>query len=321
VIQTIAEGASILLDDDFFNDDELADLCFWSNLTLDVVRSAKEYQEGGPVTNPVHTYPASYDVTRHLPDISVREMFIRLANTFCLFLFERNGALSIVPCAPLLNAAPRDWTLYAVPQYRGRYDTRKGYTLDYDRQNDETNILGQLQRVNGGDEADTYRPGFYTLHDVTVADPISITRAFRVPLINESATVPFFGISRAPSLRLIFDRGPQPDSLGNTYSFASHTTRNFRQESVGDYALDWQGPDGLYSQWWAAFIEALRRNERITIPMRLPISELLELRQWRQVKVSIYTEAGSVVGIIERVQFSVSVNEGVSISQVTLLKT
>jgi hypothetical protein len=221
--------------------------------------------------------------------------------------------------APKLRAQPQDWTAYADPTFRGKNDAREGFSLDYDRQGDETAFPNQLQRVDGGRDAIEFIPGFYTLFDIRQVDSIAETRAWLTPYIIEQGNSAFFGLSQEPSLRLFFDRGLQEDNAGNEYPHASHANLNTLRQPVGEYSLDWQGDAGLFQKWWAPFIRITQRNQRITLPMRLPLAELLALRDWSHSVRSIYTEHGHFVGAIESVRFTVTA-QGLNVAEVTFLK-
>jgi hypothetical protein len=319
VLPGIAAAVGLTAFEGNFFEEETESLCLWSNRPLDAIFSLYEYQEGEAETLPVHTYPASYNLQDHLPDISALELIVRLCNTFCLFVYPSRSFLRLEPVAPKLRAQPRDWTQYADPTFRAQYDSREGFSLDYDRQGDETALPNQLERVDGGPDAAEFRPGFYTLFDTRQVDSIAETRAWITPYIIQQGNSPYFGLSQEPSLRLIFDRGMQEDNDENEYPHASHANLNTLRQPVGEYSLDWQGDAGLFQKWWAPFIRITQRNQRITLPMRLPLAELLALREWSHSVRSIYTEHGHFVGAIESVRFTVTA-QGLNVAEVTFLK-
>lgn len=267
----------------------------------------------------VNVLQPSFNLAECLPNTTALDLVSRVATTLLSYIWADGTTLHITPVADKLRQPPRDWTQYIDPRHTGRTEPISGYSLDFDRQGDDTDVPGQLQRIDGGVEAAEYIATAYTLHEIDEADPIANTRRWRVPFHNLQGYSAPFAVKADTSVRLFFDRGLQPDSEDDTYPLASHRALRYDGDSVGSYSLDWPTATGLLARWWAAYISASTRNHTYTFTMRLPLQELLLLRRWRYAVVSFYTERGQFTGIIQSIRVQVG-TQGISPAEVTFLK-
>jgi len=302
----------------FVDDAEIADLILWNNTAIDRVISAEEYIVDFPATNESHIYEPEFDLKDLMPDISAMDLLKGLISMFCLYIRYEQGKIIINPCRDALTAKPEEWTAYAEPSYNQDIPESVAYTLDYNRQGDDTNLVGQLQRVNGGTDAQDFISQPFTLHYRLETDPLDTDRAWNIPIISEKGTSSYYKIANKASFRLLFYRGMQPDSGGNDYPFASHSNLNLQGESVGNYSLDWQGPNGLYEKWWKEYIHLRTHGRPLKMRFRLSVDQLIDLSRWRKGSKVIYTEFGQVTGIIQSIQFRAT-PRGVSIADVELI--
>jgi len=261
---------------------EAAELVLWSSRPLDETHHQNEYKVGAPVGAVRRAYPGEWNVADHLPDISAMDFLTAICNTFALYMQVEDGELRLYPIRDLLRGAPQDWTSKAEPAAAIAYDAQDGYALDYDRQNDETTVPGQLQRkTDGGGEL--------------------------------AITTPFFSLYVRS--RLVFYRGLQPDLQGNDYPYATNGRTNVRGDQVGDWSLSWSGTGGLYETWWQEFVRLMVHGRTVTRLVRLSVADQLELRRWRHVRKYIYSEQGTAVGVIKRVKVKVS-TAGIGVAEV-----
>jgi hypothetical protein len=160
--------------------------------------------------------------------------------------------------------------------YRDVASEGDGFTLAFTADTDDellkSNAWPELT-IGGGKEK--IQPAADTLRMVREADPFDFTRQWLVPVTEQpgySARLDFEQTDvRAGQLRFLFYRGLQPDSQNRAYPLASSGTVNYAGTPVGQYALEWGGPAGLYAQWhkpWLDFRAAARTEER-TIPLTL----------------------------------------------------
>lgn len=264
----------------------------------------------------INVFQPSFNLAHHLPDTTALDLLQRFCATLLSYITVTDGQLQLVAIAPKFRDRPRDWTIYADPNFTGDHKPFTGYTLDYDRQGSDTDIPPQLQRIDGGPEAAEFITGMYTLHDITESDA---ARLWLLPFHTETGYSTDLGVSADSTVRLLLYRGLQPDSEGHSYPLAQHTATDFEGTATGSYALSWPGPQGLLAQWWLPFIRASVRNRTFTLSLRLPISELLLLRTWQHVYISIYTAQGQLQGIIQSIQFTAT-TAGISQVQVTFLQ-
>ncbi len=304
----------------FWAYDEIASIVVWNNRTLDLVAAAEDYIVDRAPTNQVHTYNPTISLAKHLPDISAFDFLNAIANTFCLVARYRLGRLEYTACRDLLNTQPEDWTEYAEPQYRQEIRDISAYTLDYERQGDETEFPGQLERIDGGDDAVEFKPTFFTLFELAETDSIDDSRSWRIPYIAEQGFVPHYDLEDAASLRLLFYRGWQPDSEGNNYPLATHGPLNHLGADVGAYSLAWPGSAGLYQQWWKDYIAAQVNGKEVTRVLRLPAHKLLELKNNPFRRIAIYSPHGAIVGYLKSLRFRAS-TQGVTLTEATIVVT
>lgn len=308
----------------FLDDAEIQELILWNNNPIDLFASYLDTIAEREDLNIQHSYQGEWNLADMLPDVTALEIINRLINTFCLFLRYEGKVMKLTPRKTLLTAAPEDWTDKADPAYKLDLEDIEGYSLDYDRQSDDTDIAGQLQRVDGGDEAIEFTAGFYTLHEKSEAItwqtvPEEDLRTWRLPLINEAGRSEYFDLSNAPSIRLLFWRGMQPDAEGDLYPLATHGRYNYAGTEVGAYSLDWQGDGGLYDAWWKEYIKLIITGRTVTVPMRLNIQDILNLRQWTQIIKHIRFAEGQFVGVVKSVKFNATVR-GITVAQVEFLQ-
>lgn len=308
----------------FLDDEEIQKLIFWNNNPIDLFASYVDYIAERENVNLQHSYQGEWNLADMLPDVTALDLINRLINTFCLFIRYSRKVMNLVPRKTLLSMAPEDWTDKAEPGFSLDLEDIAGYTLDYDRQNDDTDISGQLQRVDGGDEALEFTAGIYTLHEKSESftwqtDPEEDLRTWRIPFINESGRSEYYDLSTVPSIRLLFWRGMQPDAEGDNYALATHGRYNYAGTEVGAYSLDWQGDGGLYDAWWKEYIQLLITGRTVTVPVRLSIQDILNLRQWTHITKHIRFQSGQFVGVVKSVKFSATIR-GISVASVEFLQ-
>jgi predicted DNA-binding protein YlxM (UPF0122 family) len=303
----------------FLADTEVQSLILWHNTPIDLVVGDLDYivDRGEDwVENKKHTYRPTFNLAEFLPDITALDLVQRLANTFCLFLRTKQGRLIITPVRDLLRAAPEDWTSISEPYDNQAFPNYEGYTLDYDRQGDETNEPPQLQRVDGGPEAQEFICPIYTLFERVEADQYLLDfetgipiRSWRIPYIAEEGRSSYFNLSKPASLRLLWWRGIQEDSAGQNYPLATHGRIGFGGTQVGNYSLDWSGPGGLLETWWVEYIKLLTHGKPIMRKVRLTGAQINEIAKWQSVvKKAIYDEHGQTTAVVKSVNVKIGIN-------------
>ena len=243
VLEQIADYFQFSIGGSLWNIKELKDeLVIWTNkpaeqLWTNLIKPIRDMGIGQ-----IRIIDSTIHIQKHLPEASVQEFFNRIINTFCAFLTYRNGVLRFQLIKPLLNGRPQDWTAYAEPEYDNQIEASSGFTLDYEKPDGETGIDGQLERQDGGIDAQEFIAGFFTLYDRNRHDGFygvddENGRFWVTPYTSEVGISPSFDVSEKTSFRLCFYRGINNDSLGFPYAMATHGRYNYNQDSVGDYSL------------------------------------------------------------------------------------
>lgn len=203
----------------------------------------------------------SFNPALQLPNLTVAQLLLGLQNLFCLGLYFNPATreLRITPLREVVQRGPYVVRPGAVLTEDGTNDTA-GFLLrqepDAEDALDKTlDVSWQQLRLGAGQEEIVAAAG--TLHLVREADPRQLTRDWLVPAISaKGASVDYeLGEDSRTGLRLLFDRGPCPDSLGGTYRLLSPGTTDFAGNAVGTYSLQWAGPDGLHAQWHKAWLD------------------------------------------------------------------
>ncbi|MDB5270882.1 MAG: hypothetical protein JWP58_3922 [Hymenobacter sp.] len=225
----------------------------------------------------------AFNPARHLPDISVAELLLAVQNVFCAGIYF-NPATRQVRFTPLRGAVQRGAYVDrpgAVLQATTANDTA-GFLLRLDPDtNDELDktldVSGQQLKIGAGQEEITAAAG--TLHLVREADPNAAGRQWLVPAISaKGASTDYeLGDDSRTGLRLLFDRGMCPASQGASYRLLSPGTEDYAGNVVGTYALQWDGPQGLYAQWHQPWLDFRARavTREYQVPFR--IADLLTL--------------------------------------------
>ncbi|WP_400194042.1 hypothetical protein [Hymenobacter sp. B81] len=178
------------------------------------------------------------------------------------------------------------------PKYEG-YLLRMG--LEDGEQNKQFDTSWRELRIDGGKTELATDAG--TL--LTVLDA-GLERL--LPLVDAKGASPAheLGNDSRCGLRLLFDRGLQP-AAGGAYPLVTSGHVNTAGQAVGELALQWAGPQGLYAQCHQPWLDLLARAgvEERTQPFR--IGDLLTLSParkelvgprkylWEKISLSIHT--------------------------------
>lgn len=316
LIEAIVQSVGLTgISGSFFADTEVQQLIMWHNTPIDLVVGDLDFivdRDPDWPDNRRHTYQPTFNLSAFLPDITALDLIQRISNTFALFLRTKQGRLIITPVRDPLRAAPEDWTSISEPYDTQSFPDYHPYTLDYDRQGDETREPPQLLRVDGGAEADEFIAPIYTLYERIESDQYlidyvpGVLRSWRIPYISEEGRSAYFDLTRGASIRLLWWRGIQPDVEGQDYPLATHGRLGFGLDPVGNYSLDWQGPGGLYETWWIEYIALLTKGRTITRRVRLTFADLIYLSTWTSMKKVVYDEHGQSTAVVKSVRVKVS---------------
>ena len=227
------------------------------------------------------TLLATFQLNRHVPDIGVDDFLVGLQKFYGL-------GYSFHPVRrEMVITALRD--IVANPAYVDRTGgparttavTTDGYTLEMELEDDELNKTldtGWKKLVVGnGKEVISTLVG--TLHVLREPDRANPPRSWTVPAVEAKGASPAFesGDDSRCGLRLLYDRGLQPDSRGLVYPLATWDVVNYDGATVGASTLRWAGGQGLYATWHATWLDFLSRAATKERKMEFRIADLLTL--------------------------------------------
>jgi hypothetical protein len=247
------------------------------------------------------------DLRLHVPDMTVPDLLIGLQQYFCL-------GMSFDTVRQELRITPLRDILAARAQYQPRTgqcqsteaNTTTGFDLRLvpgdDDELDKT-LDTSWQRVVVGKGGEKIEVAAGTLHLVREADSQVAGRQWLLPAIEATGASPEAdtGDESKVGLRLLFDRGLQPDSQGNLYPLGSALNRNFDNTRVGDYALQWTAGDAGLLCWHQAWLEFRGRAVQYVYETEFRIADLLtldpataelldyHLHLWEKVSLSVST--------------------------------
>jgi hypothetical protein len=228
----------------------------------------------------------TFALNRHVPDMPVADVLLALQKYFAL-------GYDFHPVRRLVRIrALRD--VVADQGYVGRTGgpakttavTTDGYTLVMGLEEDELNKTldtGWAKLVIGKGKEEL-RTEAGTLHVVRERDPRDASREWLVPAVEaKGASLAFDqGDDSRCGLRLLFDRGREPDSNYQPYPLATWGQRSYQGVQVGTSTLRWDGQWGLYATWHAAWLDFLSRATTKERTMEFGISDLLTLDAGRK---------------------------------------
>lgn len=261
------------------------------------------------------------DLNEHVLDITADDWFKAWAEITCTHYRIKGNDIEVIRKVDQLRITPIDWTHRAEPSYDGNNQLNQGVTLDYQRDpEDNYPSSTQLQPAVIGQGESEINITISTLHEITQTVNI-LDKPFdwKVPVVRQAGSSDETGKS-SHSLRLFFDRGLHPDSLEKSYPMGSHSTTNYPGNEVGDLSLDWNDPKGLYPALWQEYADLIDKDE-ITIQMRLYVTDILHIKNWKNSRRIIRHYNGTLIGVIKSVQFKASPVTGMGIATIVFVKS
>lgn len=226
--------------------------------------------------------PGTVTLNRHVPAIDVADLLLGVAGLFCLQVYfnplTRQARFTplrgvVAGAAAGQQARPGTWLSSTA-------NATNGFLLkqapdDNDALDKTLDTSWQVLPVGAGGEQQAIKAG--TLHQVNVSEG---SRNWLVPAYEGKGAVPGntdVGDESRVGLRLLFNRGYQPDSTGTPYPLGTGGAVNLAGAAVGAYALQWDGPAGLYAQWHQAWLAFRARAVQHTYQCPLRVGDLLRL--------------------------------------------
>jgi hypothetical protein len=232
---------------------------------------------------------ADFALADLLPDVRLAELLLTLQKLFALaFVFDPfHKRVRVVPLRDVVAGTAYQARTTGTT-YRDVASEVNGFTLVLTADSDDELLKSMpWPELTIGAGKEKIQPAADTLRlvredDPTGPAPTGLPRAWLVPAAEQagrSARSDFEQTDvRSSQLRFLFYRGLQPDGTGAyRYPLVSAGTENYAGTQVGNYALAWDGPQGLYQQWHKPWLD-FRANARIEERnVRLSLGEFLVL--------------------------------------------
>lgn len=248
--------------------------------------------------------PASVELARHCPDITVAELLLACQGLFW-WGYDFNAQRKELRVRRLsAELARSDYQERSGQLLRSVPNRSRGWLLtqaadDNDELDKTLDVSWQQLRVGGGAQEITVDAG--TLHMVREEDPLVAGRRWLVPAISAKGASAAYelGEESRTGLRLLFNRGLQADSQGQPYPLGSAENVTYAGSAVGELSLHWDGPAGLYQQFAEAWLSFRSRATETEYEVPFTLADLrgldpgrLELidqhlRLWQQINVTI----------------------------------
>jgi len=226
--------------------------------------------------------PGTVTLNRHVPSIDVADLLLGVAGLFCqqLYFNPLTRQARFTPLRDVVAGAGAGQRARPGTWLSSTANTTNGFLLKQEPDgNDELDktldTAWQQLRVGAGGEEQSVKAG--TLHQVDVGEG---ARNWLVPAYEGKGAVPGnadVGDESKVGLRLLFNRGMQPDSAGQLYPFGSSGTTTRAGASVGAYSLQWAGAQGLYAVWHRPWLDFRARAVQHVYLSALRVADLLLL--------------------------------------------
>jgi hypothetical protein len=305
--------------DGYFDDADVQELILFNNRAVDqLIEDIYEISVDN-TTKFINGYQSTINLNKHVPEMTAKELLERFIAVFGLWYKITGTTVTFVKKADQLTGTPIDWTDKSEPDYTATRNKREGYTLEYDDSEDEFESNTQLVKLVVGEGKEIITLPFHTVH--YSSQPAYVVNAqLKLPIINQAGSSTEGGLGNNPfSFRLFFDRGMQPASNSQTYSFASHDYTNYAGSPVGALSLDINDPGGIYEQNHKVILELTNNGQPVTITMRLSVADILTARKWDNARRVVKLPDGQVNAVIKSMQFKAS-SQGIGLSLVELIQ-
>lgn len=311
---------------DFVEDQDLQKLLVFNTRTSDKLEHVSQFfvnsQYYSDVNTPYNAFQHQINLAQHLPDLTLYDFLMKLAGTFAL-TFGVEGIIGYVKTVESqLGQVAVDWTEKFSAAYTISPPEHDGYELDFDRQNEDELIAGQLERV--APAAQSIKPlkivsPFFSLYSHPVNAGVEpFTWRWQVPYYNGvGASTPYEIAGKSPFM-LLFYHGRQPNSNGFLYPLASAHNTNFEGDEVNAYSMNWDGPSGRFEKFWKRYV-AYMSGETVTREAVLTLPDLLAWQKNPGRPVYLRHPKGNIKGIIREISVRVT-DKGLGISKVTITK-
>lgn len=311
----------------FADNQDAQDLIIFNNRSLDAVIRERHPLPGLPFKY-FNGHKSSIRLADHLPDLDAKTFLQNLMTQFALWVRITGTSLHFTKKQEQTTGTPINWTHLSDPGFQATRIFRRGFTLQYPNIEDEDRVMispdypNQLEDYIDGEgfhqitlPAATAKIGEAIGIRAQQNDPVGV-----MPVVSQPGTSDEAGLGKNDySFRLLFYRGLQGASNNVTYPMASHGAEKYGGASVGNLSLDLSPAGGLYQLHHQGVLDLILEGTPITLPVRLGVHDILEVRKWTNPRRTITLHEGHVTALVKSIQFRASA-DGIGVSIVELVQ-
>lgn len=104
------------------------------------------------------------------------------------------------------------------------------------------------------------------------------------PAVKTEGTIPLLNQVNKFSDKLIFYRGMQVDGAYVAPYASSHVYDN-DENIIGEYSLLWNGPHGMYEQWWKDWFYFLMNKREVSRTLNLTLADIINFRFSHKIRI------------------------------------
>jgi hypothetical protein len=257
-----------------------------------------------------------WDLGWTLPDKDAKEFLLVFCEFFGMYWRYIGTAIEFVKKVDQLHNSQEDWTNRCEPNWTREYKSPGAQILKYPDVEGVPPSETQLQPY--GTEGEIIELPANTLPYVISEDRLaniigdgwiweSDWREWKTPFWSGPAILA--GVENGqrkrntvPAYVFLFYRGYQMDNVGDLYCYASHDTTDYNGDNVGTLDLDMNAEEySIYEDRWKDIFNQ-KNTDKITIPVRLGIKDLINIEKWTHTVKRIYTNMGTILGVVMSVE-------------------
>lgn len=317
ILQQLMEKVNVVsIIGDVINNEDIQTAILFSNVNMAKIQNGPFNEFNQDFDKPTIVPLLEWDLGWTMPAGSGKDFFITMCDFFGMYWRFKGEAIEFVKKVDQLRSAQEDWTSKCEPDWIREFVASGGQIIKYKEV--EGIPPSDTQLLPYGTEGDAIELPANTLPFVLVEDRLaSYTklgwiwdtsyREFKAPYWLGPAVLAGYENGKprtntAPGFIFLFWRGMRNDSLGDKYGFASHDQYTYDGAKVGNLTLDMNAENNsIYDERWKDIFQQ-KNTHKITIPVRLGIADLINLKTWSNSVKRIYTPLGTILGVVMSVE-------------------
>lgn len=291
VLKQIFAEAGIQFQSTWLDEEEIKSL-----LIYNTVVEGSAFGIWNPPISAIRDWPTTFDLRKHVPDITVSELLNALRNQFNLFFnwnfFDNSCTLDAFRDIHRQMDA-WDVTDSIIGKILIEPANEAIKNLQYQSESGDDQFIDEslLRLINdpAGQSVDL-RTGLIAM-ETNLDDASAQTRSWFIPTTDQPGNAenypPGVGISAPFGLRLLFYRGMQPDSVADDYPLATPGDRKYGDVEIGgtNYTLYPDGAKGLYNVWWKDYDNFKKNARKASCSVAIELDDILRLDLRKKVRI------------------------------------